>query len=243
MKKKLLIILIMSLFFVSSAKAIEKDVYYKNKNGVVMNEVEYNNILNINGEKFLEIINQEIFEKYKDFYSNNELEISTKEYDSSNDNKMTLANFHETQAKKLQITSVKSGSNKLVIVNLIWKGMPIVRSYDVLGVRLYNTTIKGNIDNFAIFDGVNNSISGSKKFTNGYGASIKLPSSCNSIELQQMLEVTTGGTVYASYQHATSNITLSKSLDFSISSSGLGGVFKFGNNNLFDKMAGVSISV
>lgn len=242
MKKKLFIVL--AMFCISSVKANETEKYYINSKGTVMSEIEYNNILKINGKEFLDIVNSKTLEKYKEFYSEEVLDIKTNYVeDSSEDGVVPMSGFYETNFKRLDISTVTVGTNKLVVVTLRWKAMPKIRIYDVLGVRLVDSTFQSSVDTYATFDGIQNPISDSKKFANGYGASIKLPSSCSSITINQMFKVSTGGTVYASYQHSTRNIALSRSLDFTISSTGIGSVFNFGNNDLFDKMTGVHISV
>ena len=241
--KKVLLFLVITTCFVSSVGAAEKEEYYINQKGTVLSDIEYNNILKLNGKEMLENMDQETLEKYSEFYSDRVLEIETKYVESPSEEIVPLASFYETNYKKLSLSTASSGTNKIVVVTLKWKSMPKVRSYDILGVRLENTTFQSSIDTIALFDGTSNAISGSKQFTNGYGASIKLPSSCSSITIQQMFKVSTGGTVYASYQHSTRNITLSKSLDFTISSTGIGSVFNFGNNELFDQMTGVHLSV
>lgn len=49
-------------------------------------------------------------------------------------------------------------------------------------------------------------------------------------------------TVYGTYQHATSDLTLSQSQNYTFSSSGLGSVLKFANSvsSKYDGMKGVS---
>ena len=88
--------------------------------------------------------------------------------------------------------------------------------------------------------------SSTRTLSNGFGASIKLPSSGTNIVVSQTYSVYTGGTVYASYQHAKSTVTLSQSLDFTISGGGLGEVFYFSNSSIrskYDGMGGVYMDV
>lgn len=63
--------------------------------------------------------------------------------------------------------------------------------------------------------------------------------------LNQDYDVSKGGTVYASYQHATSNTTLATSQNYTFSLTGYGRVFLFYNSarNIYDAMNGVDISV
>lgn len=233
--------LLISLLLISINVSAKETPYYTNHNGVEMNEIEYNNVLKINGSEALDNITQEMFDEYKEFYSYPNLKIET----ASNDNQiMPYSQTHETTYKKLKISTITSQtSSKMIVVRLEWKAVPNVKSYDVMGVRLYNTSFQSSISNLMLFDGNNKSISGSKQFLNGYGASIKIPSDCSTILLQQSFKVAPGGRVYASYQHAVKSISLADSTNFSISTNGLGSVFAFGNNNLFDKMAGVDIDI
>ena len=67
----------------------------------------------------------------------------------------------------------------------------------------------------------------------------------SNVVLNMDFEVNPGGTVYASYQHAVSNTSLSVSRDYTISSSGYGNVFLFGTagRSIYDGMNGVSITL
>ena len=72
-----------------------------------------------------------------------------------------------------------------------------------------------------------------------------MPSSGSNIIVSQSFSTTLGGTVYASYQHATSSISLASSKYYTISKSGYGKVFSFYNNmsSKYDGMGGVYIDV
>ena len=190
----------------------------------------------------LEILTQDMLNEYEDFYNDPNIIVNT---NSNIKNTISpYSSFLETNYKELKITSVTSQStNKMIVVTVSWKAAPKVKSYDVIGFRLYNTSLKSSVITMTNVNGSSQSIAGYKEFSNGYGASIKLPSDSTSITVQQTFRVSSGGTVYASYQHAVKNISLSNSLDFSISSNGLGNVFMFNNNNLFDQMSGVSINI
>lgn len=86
-------------------------------------------------------------------------------------------------------------------------------------------------------------------FINGFGLSFLLPSG-NLTELEETVEFrfngSGNGTIYGTYQHAQKSLSLSDSMNYTISSSGLGSVLKFGSNNItkkFDAMKGVEIGV
>ncbi len=244
MKKIFIIIALCISFFLGSSINVnaKENVYYINKNGVEMSEIEYKNALNVHGYIFLENMTQEMFDKYKKYYSDDNLKITKKELNQNYDISQ-ISQVHNTDYKQLSIEIMSSSSsNRMVVVKVKWKAMPTIRSYDVLGVRLSNASFSKDVTTNVLFDNTSSNISGFKKFSNGYGASIKLPSNCSSIALEQTFEINSGGTVYASYQHANRYISMSDSLNFSISANGLGGVFAFGNNDFFDKMGGVSIN-
>ena len=61
--------------------------------------------------------------------------------------------------------------------------------------------------------------------------------------MQISFQTKASGTVYASYQHAVKNISLNSSTNYVFSANGLGNVFLFNDNSLFDKMQGVSLNI
>ena len=65
------------------------------------------------------------------------------------------------------------------------------------------------------------------------------------IKLTQSYKTSSGGTIYASYQHSTSTISLADSKNYTIGKNGLGNVFIFSNGlgSKFDAMRGISINV
>lgn len=70
-----------------------------------------------------------------------------------------------------------------------------------------------------------------------------MPTGGSSLSITQRFEVSIGGTVYASYQHANKTSTLAKSKDYNISQYGYGGVFLFStsSSSYYDGMGGVYI--
>lgn len=242
MKKAIFSLFIIMSFFLMTNVSAKADFYFVNDNGVQLNKIEYNNILQIHGLEMLNNLTQDMLNEYKDFYNDPNIIINTNY--NTQDIISSYSSFLETNYKELKITSVTSQSaTKMIVITVNWKSAPKVKSYDVIGFRLHNTSLKSSVITMTSINGSSQSIAGDKKFSNGYGSSIKLPSNSSSITIQQTFKVSSGGTVYASYQHSVKNISLSNSLNFSISSNGLGNVFKFGDNDLFDQMSGVSINI
>jgi len=122
--------------------------------------------------------------------------------------------------------------------------MPKVRSYDVLGARFDGTSLNNDPVTSVYLDNVKKNITMSTvKKSNGFGVSFKLPTGGSSLKITQSFDVSLGGMVYASYQHANKTSTLAKSKDYSIAYNGYGGVFLFStsSSSYYDAMGGVYI--
>ena len=170
----------------------------------------------------------------------------------TNDSNVLLTNniispystIHKTGNKKININKNCDSTKCIITINMIWFNMPKIRSYDVLGARFEGTTLLNEPTTALFLDGVKKNITMySVKKSNGFGVSFKLPTGGSSLNITQMFEVSIGGTVYASYQHANKTSTLDKSKDYSISKNGYGGVFLFStlSSSYYDGMDGVYI--
>lgn len=239
--KKILILSFISFILFSSNVFAKENIYFVNSNGVEMTELEYNNIKLIHGEEFVNSIDKDIYNKYQDFYSSKNLEIE--QVNNEENNIIPYSTTYLTDYKYLEIKSAKMNGYKLLTITLNWRNAPKIRSYDVFGFRTENMSftnsyIKSNFCNSY------NTTPNKVKLTNlGYGASIKLPTNCNQISMQITFTTTSSGTIYASYQHAVKNISLNSSTNYVFSPNGLGNVFLFNDNSLFDKMQGVNINI
>lgn len=241
---KLIIILLTLFLMVLSLKDVSAQSinYYKNQNGVVVSQKEYQFIEEFYGEGYFNKMTEDDYNWIKDLNINN----SEVEIKSVNDSDIMPTGTSYTQYGR-KLTIVKScSSNCSIIVKCTWNSIPRVKSYDVIGARLSGTSLLGNIITTRI-----NSSSGTEysnniyKLTKGFGVSVKLPSSGTGISIEQKYTVSKGGRVYASYQHAKSNISLATSKLYTISSSGYGRVFSFfgAAANVFDEMEGVDVEL
>lgn len=239
MKLKCLLIVVVMFFCITTVKA---EVYYNNENGVSFTKEEYDFITNMFYPGYQNIMN---FEDYENIFENDTVnnEIRKKTFEPYV-SEAARGFFHASASKRITIATSCS-STCLVTVNAIWTATPNVRSYDVIGaylddVDLYNTptTTVANSTGSSRSDEI-------VEKSNGFGVSIKLLSSGNEMQVSQYFRVTTGGTIYASYQHAKRTITLANSKKYDISRSGYGGVFLFnsGITSYYDAMGGVDISV
>lgn len=242
MKKFILSALIFLGFLISIPQASAlQDAYYKNPNGVILTKEEYEFLSLMYWDGYQSIMT---LSDYTEFKNSNIMsgDITSK---TSEDGIKPRGTFHETNAKILKITSSCS-SDCFVSVVLTWKNNPNTRSYDVMGARFNNTTVEPSTIRTRITS-TNGQLSFNdiKSFNNGFGVSMALPKSGSNIVAYQTYTVTKGGTVYASYQHAKSTISLANSKNYTISPYGYGGVFQFSGvaANVYDRMNGVSIDI
>ena len=218
----------------------QSNSYYENSNGVIATEKEYQFINDFYGNGYFENMSLDDYKWLNDLNINeNVVEIKTI-YDS---NSLSRGTTHTTASKKLTIAK-SCNSNCLIIVNCKWLTNPVVRSYDVIGARLSNVKVVGSITTKVTSSEGTEYFSNLQTLSGGFGVSVKLPTSTG-ISIEQKYTVSTGGTVYASYQHAQSSISLANSKLYTINSSGYGSVFNFygASSGVYDQMGGVSISV
>lgn len=234
--KKLLFVL--SLFCIGMLNIKAESIYYTNSNGVTFTESQYKYFSKIYWEGYQEYMNQEDF----DYYDINMMDenLVVVKYDYSKEGRATSTG---DSSKTLKIASAAGTNYDTISVTLTWSTNPTVKSYDVIGARLENTSLL-NTPTTRLYNNLGNtSFDISVSSNNGFGASILLSGS--NLKINQSFRVSKGGTVYASYQHAESTISLANSKKYTISSSGYGKVFKFTGTaaSVYDGMSGVSISV
>ncbi len=245
--KKIVIRVIIALFimFITMDNSMAMDklngVYYKNSNGVVLSEKEYQFVNQFYGSNYFETMTLEDYKWIQDLkIDQNEIEIKS----SSNTNILPFGTSTTQNGRNIQIVKSCSG-NCIIIVKCQWNSIPSVKSYDVMGARFVDTDLASDVITTRI-----SSTSGTEyssdlvRLTRGFGVSVKVPSGSN-ISVEQKYTVTKGGTIYATHQHAKQNITLATSKLYTITSSGYGRVFGFYGSalNVFDQMNGVDISL
>lgn len=207
-----------------------------------MTEEEYQFIGELYKEGFQNHITQELYDNIIDNdLMSRELNKKTVVHQ---DNPFARGTYHTTSYKSLSISSSCNSSNCLIILSLDWLANPAVRSYDVMGALFHNVTRQSTpVTTYA--DSISSNTTGTYKYaSDGFGASFKLGTGSN-IFVTQQFYVSRGGTVFGSYQHATSAITLNESRNYNFHINGYGNVFQFGTTGLdvYDGMAGVDIAV
>lgn len=180
------------------------------------------------------------------------------EASQTTNNNITRGALHTTTYKNIQITaSPISGNGYFVKFFTNWLIMPRVKSYDVDAMRVDDAIIQSGTQkgtqmyraNGSVSE-VNYSYNGTNMVnqSNGFGISMNLVDAATAIECEIEAIVTSTSkwaTVYASYQHAASNVTLAQSKAYNISHNGYGEVINFATavENYYDGMQGVSIAL
>lgn len=221
-----------------------------NKNGVSITEKEKKFIDEFYGEQFFENMTIEDYEWISDLNINTSTDITIKStyspmINAVNENNIKKSPQHQTKSKKISVAK-SCNTICIIVTNVQWFINPNIRSYDLIGFRFQNTeSINSIIDTKVSSTKGTEYFSNNRIFSNGLGTSVKLPEGATNISIQQKITTKKGGRVYASYQHATSNISLSTSMKYQIGSSGLGGVFIPYDDAIgkFDKMQGVEIDL
>jgi len=188
-----------------------------------------------------------------------EREITKEEYDNFNPVMPLLDDAGvstETNAKILDMTIIGGTTWNWVTTGVSWKYIPVARSYDVVGFygvgfdfgegtqsgeQIY--TLDGNYTTIDYaWNGTN-----IKKFSNGFGISMNIVNSdITTLQLLVECDVSpnmTSPSIYTSYQHAISDVTLAQSQNYTLGSTGLGGVFVFpySISQKYDGMSGVHV--
>lgn len=234
--KYLLLCLIMVIPNITNAK----EIYFKNDNNIVLTKKEYDYIVSRFDEDFPSIMTKNDYDNLiKDELINGKMQVIT-----NNNDIMPIGTEHTTKSKSLKISKICFSSACSMSVTLDWLVSPNVRSYDVMGAYLMNTSLIGVPTTHVKTSEDSTSTTNYDSQSNGFGVSVKLFSG-SSVKVYQYYDTKPTGTVYASYQHATSNVSLANSKKYTISRSGYGGVFLFNSSmiDIYDAMGGVSINL
>ncbi len=171
---------------------------------------------------------------------------------------MPTATYHTTSYKNIEIMKTSTGNNYYLITLVNnWLISPTVKSYDVMAMRVDDATVvAGTQEGIQMYtiNGATSTVNYSYQGTNmvlssnGFGISMNLVDAANGFTcfLEAIVKATSEwATVYGSYQHAASNVTLAQSKSYTISHNGYGKVINFatGIQNVYDGMKGVSIGI
>lgn len=236
---------------------------------MTMDQTKYEKLLNLDFDN-IEVITKYIATTYNPSLNlTTERELSKAEYDnfvpsglsSTNNGKPVRLNdgstSYETTAKKISLLLIGGSQYNNVVLTATWKVLPNTRSFDVIGFRGFGFDFRNGSqsgDQIYTLNGVYHDITYSwngtniNKQSNGYGISMNIVNS-NITALQLITECDIEPTIehpaiYASYQHAVSNLTLAQSQNYTLGIAGLGYVFVYPYNisQKYDGMSGLSIT-
>lgn len=245
MKKNIFKILGVVSILLFSGSVCAEEFYFVNDNGVSLTKEEYEFINNFYFDGFAEKMN---VDEYKEFIDNDVMngDIKISEYIDYEDNGLSLlgSNYYATKSKKITLASSCSDTC-FINIYVDWFTNPKVRSYDLLGAYFENTEYVGGIVTHLYYDDGAQTITDANKSNNGVAATVKLPISVTGISMRQSFTVKKKGRIYASYQHASSTISLANSKKYSISKAGVANVFLFqsGIEKYYDQMNGVNLAL
>ena len=186
-------------------------------------------------------------------------EVSEEEATNATENIATKGASYTTTYKNIQIIATPLGDNTYYIdLTNLWLKSPYIKSYDVIAIRTDDATVtegtQRGTQTYIYTNGstgtVNYSNGGTNmvKASNGFGISMNLVDAAKTYEctIEAVVTATTEwATVYGSYQHAATNVTLAQSKSYTISHNGYGKVINFATavQNDYDGMQGVSIAL
>ena len=160
-----LVILFVPFGFVKAQNISDNISYITNQNGVRISMTDYNLLINIYSNAYIQTMTSEGYENFKaknininnlvksEKYYKTEIdhlnnvvtntEVTENEFNNYNPNIQTLSvsNFVETQYKKLSLTlSDNHNGYGDIFVGLLWRMIPSTRSFDVIAVRYVGMT-------------------------------------------------------------------------------------------------------
>lgn len=259
--------LMLLLFVTTSAKAatLTNEEYSRLK--IIFSDARIATMSNEDAQRYLsyDLENSNIVSKYyrvtetaNGTVSAEVTKTEAEEASQATNNNLTRGASYRTTYKNIQISSTKISTNNYYInFYTNWLLTPKVKSYDVNAMRVDDATIvagtqKGT-QNYRIngnYAEISYSYNGTNMVnqSNGFGISMNLVDAATGFQLEIEAIVTSTSkwaTVYASYQHAASNVTLAQSKSYNISHNGYGEVINFATavENYYDGMQGVSIAL
>lgn len=237
MKKMTFMLLILFVIMPAIVNAEVNSGFYTNQNGVVFEREVYDKLVNLYSKNYIETIMEEEYERISSISVD---DIIVDEYSDL----LPFGPSFSTSAKTVKL--IKSGN--YVTLMATWKGIPTIKSYDVIAVRFSGVSLNGSFTFKQTYISNNSLVtsysSSNQQFSNGFGSSF-LVGNGSGLEISLTFMVSGTGTIYGSYQHASSTTTLAQSKKYTISYLGYGGVIKFDDSvkNKYDAMTGVDLSI
>lgn len=273
---KFIFFTLISVMIILPVHAFAKTI--ENINGIEITEEEYNNFSKMYSDEYLITMDEAKYERLKTYdYSDVKTKtiyvetkynpslnlltdkvITEEEYENLKPSIMPMLNTDgtqmETTAKKFTLSLIGGTTWNHVTTTATWKTLPTTRSFDVIGFRGYNFSVRNGsqegqqiyIENgqykYIDYDVDSNN---TKSFSNGFGISMNIiNNTINFLQTTAECDIKTSGSypaIHSAYEHAIKDITLAQSQSYTLGASGMGGVFVFNENVMpyYDSMAGL----
>lgn len=234
---KYFITIFLSFLCLSSVVLADDAVYY-NKNNVAFTEEELAYIDALFYEGYYSTMSQE---EHDIIFADGVPNIDTIVSKSVLDYNYLRDVSYSTANKKITLSKNVTSSGVQFNITAEWINNPKVRSYDVIGARFNVSQNASGVFTRVKSHSASTSYNNVVKTSNGVGCSVLLPSNQSNLIITQFFILGSNSRVTASYQHAKSEVSLSDSMNYGFSASGLGGVFAFNNgvSTKYDGMLGV----
>lgn len=234
---KAMIALLIPLTLFSGNRLAKEEVYFSNKFDVEFTKEQYDFVSKLYFEGYQEDMT---WDELNDLIPYIGFKINEYHIDYSTQYNINSQDIISDTDKTLKVKTV-CNSKCAVTSTLTWKNEPVVKSYDLFGAYS-NKTISNRITTKVYKNNVlNSTLITPQTFFNGFGQTFKMPS--GNVKIIQTFEVNTGGNLHVSYQHAISSISHNNSKNYTISPTGLGGVFNHTYSSYYDGMSGIYITI
>lgn len=246
MKKKIFGVMIITLSL-CSIQSVKAETYYTNPNGIELTEFQYKTLVDMfSTEKVDELTETDYNVLHVERMIEGQFDYVTREFESPEDYNpggIVPYVYHETPSKKLTMASSCYSDYCFVSVYLGWKKVPAVTSYDVMGIRLTNSTLYDSTNTFvAKMDGnITTTYARAVRASNGLADVFKITSGIDYATMDARVTPSSNGVLYGSYQHAKKTISLANASNFTFSGTGYGSVFLWPSSirSSYDEMGGV----
>ncbi len=238
-----------------------KDNYYTNYYGIEMSKEEYDNLVELGfseSEIYYMLEDDFIFNKdieghlvadTTNYYvniirydatgrivSNSDMQVSKDDYENGLPQPISYDGYIETSYKKMR-TTISSGTKFRYKVNLVWKSMPAVRSYDIIGIGMEELVYINSALSFSqtycstpSFCKTDTTVNSTIINPTGAGASFLLPSSKEVTSLQSTFYFDVSKNVsstltllyaHGDYAHATKSLSGGSAQGFIVNIGGI----------------------
>lgn len=273
-------LLLIPILVKAESQDISEVPHYVNALGTKIRITDCEKIIAVYDEDYMEMMTEEDYERFrnKKIDLNNlvqskayikttinhitdevsHTQVSEAEYNNYSPENDSIEVYLETEYKHLTLTGSAYGDGYGdVTLGVVWKAIPVRRSFDILAVRYVGIeSINGTQTGKQVYK-INGELgyvdygwngTNINRKDNGFGISMNLINSTDVDYFRMYIDseikfTGQGPTIYGTYQHAIKNVTLAASKNYIFTSGGLGGVIDYQSSfqEKYDDMQGLAI--